>query len=118
MCACKCPCKQCLCISDESRVLPPLPQELEGTAQARTWLLLLLRHHARHCQLLYWCTALLPLARRMGALAAAGGNSMRALQCRALEAQLWACLPAFASYPVDLPEAFRSASCRTLLCPG
>jgi len=84
-------------------------QELEGRAKARTWLLPLLRQHARNCQLMYWCTALLPLARQMGSLAAAGGTSMRAMQCRALEAQLWACLPAFASYPTDMPEAFRSA---------
>ena len=67
----------------------------------------MLRQHARGTQLLFWCRALLPLARSMGALAAAGGTSMRAMQCRALEGQLWACLPAFASYPTDMPEAFR-----------
>ena len=67
----------------------------------------MLRQHARGTQLLSWCQALLPLARKMGALAAAGGTSMRGMQCRALEGQLWACLPAFASYPTDLPEAFR-----------
>ena len=84
-------------------------QELEGRAKSRTWLLPMLRQHPACCQLMYWCTALLPLARSMGALAAAGGTSMRAMQCRALEGQLWACLPAFANYPIDLPEAFRSA---------
>ena len=67
----------------------------------------MLRQHAHGTQLLYWCQALMPLARKMGALAAAGGSSMRAMQCRALEGQLWACLPAFASYPTDMPEAFR-----------
>ena len=82
-------------------------QELEGRDKARTWLLPLLRQHACHCQLAYWCTALLPLARQMGGLAAAGGTNLRAMQCRALEAQLWACLPAFASYPTDMPEALR-----------
>ncbi|KAK9864417.1 hypothetical protein WJX84_009705 [Apatococcus fuscideae] len=52
-----------------------LQQGLEGTEEARTWLLPMLRQHA--------------------------------LQCRALEAQLWASFPAFCLWPLDLHDAFR-----------
>jgi len=68
----------------------------------------------------FWAAELLPLARRLGArtAAAAGGGGggdpagaqLAALQCRALEAQLWATLPAFASWPVDGAAAFKCAA--------
>ena len=55
----------------------------------------------------------MPAARLCGARAAAatdGGppRALEALQCRALELQLWGSLPAFCSWPEDAAEAFRS----------
>lgn len=95
-------------------------QALDGRAEGRAWLLPLLRQHVSGARLGFWARELLPLARRLGARAAAAGGSagaksgagdaqLVALRCRALEAQLWAALPAFASWPVDGAEAFRCA---------
>ena len=84
--------------------------DLDGGAEARTWMLPLLRSHVYGARLGYWGTALLPLARDMGnraAAARAAGSRVRALQCAALEAQLWQALPAFASYALDGGEALR-----------
>lgn len=81
-------------------------QGLEGTGEARTWLLPMLRQHVTAASLGFWGTTLLPLARDMGSRAATA-SSLQALQCRALEAQLWAAFPAFCSWPLDLHEAFR-----------
>ena len=78
----------------------------------------LLRQHVRGARLGFWAGELMPLARRLGARAAAaaggagaksgaGDGQLVSLRCRALEAQLWAALPAFATWPVDGAEAFK-----------
>ncbi|KAK9845416.1 hypothetical protein WJX81_006006 [Elliptochloris bilobata] len=104
-------------------VLAELPLELEealdGRAEGRPWLLPLLRQYVSGTRLGFWARELLPLARRLGARAAAsaggpgakagaGAMQLAALRCRALEAQLWAALPAFASWPLDGAEAFKA----------
>lgn len=96
-------------------VLPlQLVEGLEGTDEARTWLLPLLRTHIRNTNVDYWHKALLPLARAMGSRAAAAGkNSARqqeAQVCLTLEAQIWATLPSFCSWAEDIGNAFPSLS--------
>ena len=83
-----------------------LTQGLEGKAEARTWLLPMLRSSGRQARLSFWFSHLLPLARSLGSRAAAA-SGMQKLQCSALEAQLWACLPSFATWPHDGADAFR-----------
>lgn len=51
-----------------------LAEGLAGTGEARTWLLLLLRMHVRGARLGYWGKVLLPLARELGARAAAAAR--------------------------------------------
>ncbi|PRW60392.1 ARM repeat superfamily [Chlorella sorokiniana] len=88
-----------------------LAEGLAGTGEARTWLLPLLRMHVRGARLGYWGKVLLPLARELGArAAAAASNPARAREaqvCGALEAQLWATLPSFCSWAQDTAEAFK-----------
>ncbi len=67
----------------------------------------MLRQHVHNAGLGFWFTAILPLARAVHGHASARNDRMRALQCRALEAQLWNALPAFASWPEDAAEALR-----------
>ena len=52
-----------------------LAEGLAGTGEARTWLLPLLRMHVRGARLGYWGKVLLPLARELGARAAAAARS-------------------------------------------
>ena len=106
------------------RVEPGAAQALDGQAEGRAWMLPLLRQHVSGARLGFWGSELLPLARRLGARAAAaaaaagaggakpsgaGAAQLAALQCRALEMQLWAALPAFASWPADGAQAFKCA---------
>ncbi|GFR52360.1 hypothetical protein Agub_g14918 [Astrephomene gubernaculifera] len=98
------------------KVLPlQILEGLAGTAEPRTWLLPLMRRHVRHSQLGFWFRELLPLAQSLGgraaALSAAGGAAAGALalKCRALELQVWHCLPAFISWATDLPTAYPAA---------
>jgi hypothetical protein len=98
-------------------VLAALPLQLkegiDGTAEPRTWLLPMLRRHVRGARLGYWTAALLPLARALGgraAAAAAAGDKLLALHCHTLEAQIWAALPAFCSWPADAAEAYPAAA--------
>ena len=89
-----------------------MPQGLNGSGEARTWLLPLLRSHVSGARLAFWASELLPAARLCGrrAAAAAEGGPMRAIeatQCRALELQLWATLPSFCSWPADTDTALR-----------
>jgi ribosomal RNA-processing protein 12 len=93
------------------QVLPlQLEQGLEGTDEARTWLLPLLRTHIRNTTVEYWQKALLPLARRLGTRAAAAGKNparqQEAQVCLTLEAQIWATLPSFCSWAEDIGKAF------------
>ena len=99
-------------------VLETLPLGLDAAldgapgarAAARPWLAPLLRTHVRGGSLAFWCTDLLPIARSMGgraAAAAAAGDADLAARVRALEAQLWAALPAFASWALDAGAALR-----------
>jgi len=92
-------------------VLPlHLEEGLEGTEEARTWLLPLLRTHIRNTNVEYWHKALLPLARSMGTRAAAVGKNparqQEAKVCLTLEAQIWATLPSFCSWAKDIGNAF------------
>ncbi|BDA46153.1 RRP12-like protein [Coccomyxa sp. Obi] len=90
------------------RALPlNLEEGLEGRGEARTWLLPMLRQHVSNARLGFWGSVLLPLARRMGSTAANPAHP-HALACRALEAQLWNCLPSFASWPEDTATAFQA----------
>ena len=81
-------------------------QGMNGIGEARTWLLPMLHQHVSKARLAFWGGTLLPLARRMGSIAKDPANP-HALACRALEAQLWQALPAFASWPEDTASAFR-----------
>lgn len=92
-----------------SQVLSVLPfnfeKGMDGQGEARTWMLPLLRDHVRESELEGWGTALMPVARSMIQRAQAyqkAGNAQRAQQCRALEQQVWATLPSFASWCTDL----------------
>jgi ribosomal RNA-processing protein 12 len=92
-------------------VLPlQLEQGLEGTEEARTWLLPLLRTHIRNTNVDYWHKALLPLARAMGSRAVAAGKNptrqQEAQVCLTLESQIWATLPSFCSWAEDIGTAF------------
>jgi ribosomal RNA-processing protein 12 len=81
---------------------PPAPE-------ARTWMLPLLRRHVRGARLSFWASELLPLARFLGARAAAASSSgqrLHALNCHTLERQAWAALPAFCSWPRDAASAY------------
>ena len=80
---------------------------MEGKADARTWLLPMLRAHVRQAHLGFWGSHLLPLARSFGHQAATQSNGLAKLQCSAVEGQLWACLPAYVTYPHDGADAFR-----------
>ncbi|GBF99810.1 hypothetical protein Rsub_12563 [Raphidocelis subcapitata] len=98
-------------------VLAALPLQLkegiDGTAEPRTWLLPMLRRHVRGARLGYWTGALLPLARALGsrsAAAAAAGDQLLALHCHTMEAQIWAALPAFCSWPADAAAAYPPAA--------
>jgi len=92
-------------------VLPlRLKEGLDGTAEARTWMLPLLRRHVRYVRLAFWGGALMPLAKALGGRAALAGDrpGERALAqaCLTLERQLWAALPSFCSWPRDGGPAF------------
>ncbi|KAK9818389.1 hypothetical protein WJX72_011834 [[Myrmecia] bisecta] len=93
-------------------VLPLNLQEgLDGQADARTWMLPFLRQHVRGARLDFWGRHLAPIARALGSraaqAAAVAARRMEALQCRALELQIWATLPSFCSWAEDTAEAFR-----------
>jgi ribosomal RNA-processing protein 12 len=92
------------------QVLPlNIREGVEGRGEARAWLLPLLRAHVRGGELAYWGAELLPLARWLGARAAAAGRDparrREAAVCSTLEAQVWALLPSFCSWALDLDEA-------------
>jgi ribosomal RNA-processing protein 12 len=56
-------------------VLPlDLHQGLDGSGEARTWLLPALRRHVAGASLCYWARHLLPLTREMGQAAAAASQ--------------------------------------------
>jgi hypothetical protein len=67
----------------------------------------MLRQHVHNAMLGFWFRHFVPLARQVRMHESAKSDRMRALQCRALEAQLWNTLPAFASWPEDAAEALR-----------
>ena len=92
-------------------VLPlHLEEGLEGSEEARTWLLPLLRVHVRGARVGYWKSTLLPLARAMGARAAAAGRDAarerEAQVCSTLEVQLWSTFPSFCTWAEDAGEVF------------
>ena len=65
-------------------------QGLDGSGEARTWLLPLVRANVSGARLAFWASELLPLARLCGQRAAAAAESgprraLEATQCRALE---------------------------------
>lgn len=95
-------------------VLPLAIQEgLDSGAEARTWLLPLLRTHVRNARLAYWGEAMLPLARDMASRAAKAStrtddrSRREARICASLEAQIWATLPSFCNWALDVDTAFR-----------
>ncbi len=93
-------------------IAPLTPQGLDGSGEARTWLLPLLRSHVSGARLAFWASELLPAARLCGRRAAAAADAgprqaLKATQCRALELQLWATLPSFCSWPEDTDPALR-----------
>jgi len=55
---------------------------INGSGEARTWLLPLVRQHTRGASLAYWGTHLLPAARVCGGLAAAAEKAGPAHQHR------------------------------------
>ena len=99
-------------------VLPlNIKEGLAGTASPRTWLLPLLRKHVRGAQLSYWGAHLLPLAKELGARAAAAstaGQKTLALSCHTLELQIWACLPGFCCWPRDGATSYNAALAQEL----
>jgi ribosomal RNA-processing protein 12 len=85
-------------------------QGFSGRAEARTWLLPLMRQHVTGANLGYWGSVLLPTGRgvinyalQFMKLSAAGSSDAQEqeMQFRALEKQVWATLPAFARWPRD-----------------
>ena len=88
-------------------------QGLQGSSEARTWLLPLMRHNVKHAPLHYWKRHMLPLAGRLGGQGARlleqQGQQARVLglKCRALEAQLWLLLPAFCTQARDVASGYR-----------
>lgn len=71
----------------------------------------LMRRHVRGCALSYWSSHLMPLAKALGGRSASAGKAgqrLLAANCHTLEAQIWAALPAFASYPTDTAQARQS----------
>lgn len=63
-----------------------LAEGLAGTAEARTWLLPLLRMHVRGARLGYWGKVLLPMARELGSRAATAARWAVLLCCHRLPA--------------------------------
>lgn len=103
----QCSCKLRERVNSKQDECPCAMQSLEGKAEARTWLLPLLRAHVRQAHLAFWGSYFLPMARAFGNMVPKQSNGLAKLQCSALEAQLWACLPGFATYPLDCADAFR-----------
>ncbi|KFM26255.1 RRP12-like protein [Auxenochlorella protothecoides] len=104
---------------------------LRTGAQARTWMLPLLRQNGGAGELGFWAEQLLPTAQaigKRGAVATKGKKDREAQLCATLESQLWACLPAFVSWAEDggavwrqlekpLLEAFhRNEQYRNIVC--
>ena len=54
-----------------------LHQGVNGSGEARTWLLPLVRQHTRGAALAYWTANLLPAARACGQLAVAASKAVR-----------------------------------------
>ncbi|RMZ56722.1 hypothetical protein APUTEX25_002811 [Auxenochlorella protothecoides] len=108
-----------------------LLEGLRTGAQARTWMLPLLRQNGGAGELGFWAEQLLPTAQaigKRGAVATKGKKDREAQLCATLESQLWACLPAFVSWAEDggavwrqlekpLLEAFhRNEQYRNIVC--
>lgn len=86
---------------------------IDGTAEARTWLLPLMRRHIRGCALAFWWREFMPLAKALGGRAAsagAAGQRLLAQNCHTLELQIWATLPAFCSWASDTVTAYGPAA--------
>lgn len=91
-------------------VLSLLPMQLEeglnGQAEARPWMLPLLRIYTREAQLSYWIDELLPVAVDMAARAASSSNDREYSICSTLDKQIWDTLPSFAVWSTDVGSAF------------
>lgn len=93
------------------RILPLRIEEgFAGDDESRTWMIPLLKLHVRGARVEYWLDELLPLAKDLGlrgASARCDANRHREAQiCSALEAQIWATLPAFCSWSEDVGATF------------
>jgi ribosomal RNA-processing protein 12 len=92
-------------------VLPlNLKEGLDGSGEARTWLLPMIKRHVKGARLDFWHRALMPVAKAMGsraAVATRAGQRSLAATCHALELQIWAMLPAFCTWPADGAAAYR-----------
>lgn len=87
------------------------PSPASSESQPRTWLLPLLRKYVQGAELGFWGKTMFPLAKEMAArsesAAATGGAGARLVQaCHLLELQVWACLPSFCSWAMDLPSSY------------
>eukprot|EP00798_Chlamydomonas_sp_ICE-L_P031076 gene31076-6203_t len=108
-------------------VMAVLPMQLKETvegvpdAEARTWMLPLLRRHIRGAPLAYWSNELQPMARVLAAKAEQASRAHQtqmAQNCHMLELQIWHCLPAFVSWSPDLGSAYPKVVRRVLKAGG
>ena len=101
---------------DPSWVLAELPLDLaaglRGEGRARTWLLPVLKQHAKGAGLRVWVEELMPAARLLGSVAeqqqqattTTTSSSSQAAICRALELQIFQALASFVSQAPDLAQ--------------
>eukprot|EP01025_Chloroclados_australasicus_P000483 TRINITY_DN10247_c1_g1_i1.p1 TRINITY_DN10247_c1_g1~~TRINITY_DN10247_c1_g1_i1.p1 ORF type:complete len:1294 (-),score=185.64 TRINITY_DN10247_c1_g1_i1:300-4106(-) len=95
-------------------VIGVLPLNIEQVAMgkaeegsARAWLIPLMRREIREVEIGAWGELLLPTARFLGTrFNELASESPEASNLHALELQIWATLPSFASWARDVPDAF------------
>ncbi|CAG8736488.1 7292_t:CDS:1, partial [Racocetra persica] len=94
-----------------------LPLNLENPDNnknnGRAWLLPLLKDHIINTELGYFIQELVPLSERLAQKSLQFQNQGRMIEAKVYETlvqQLWALLPGFCDLPLDLPQAFTSAT--------
>lgn len=101
-------------------VLACLPLGLEGGAsQSRAWLLPVLKESVSNDQLLFLCTALLPLAERLQAKATGFREAGKLGDAKVYETiafQLWSLVPSYLRYPTDLAAGLPLLAPRLAAC--
>ncbi|XP_069756548.1 RRP12-like protein isoform X2 [Narcine bancroftii] len=101
-------------------VLQAIPLQIDGTEEEfdfpRSWLIPVIRDHAKHTQLAFFNKYFLPLAAKLKSRAvelAESGQSLVAKIYDTLQWQIWTTLPGFCTKPTDIMVAFKGIA-RTL----